>query len=138
MTGFNGTGTYQYCRHVRLHSLPFAIAADHGFPYLLTRRRSIFFDHDEQRTVPPRHAVGLLIPEDQVLKVFLLVPSIRVLVGQQFLVVFATSIGRRPYMQLLDCQSPMPYFEEEWVLTTQLGVCSALASQYNWYRKPLM
>ena len=136
--GFTGRGTYQHCRHIRLHRLHLAIAADHGFPYLLTWRRGIFFDHDEQRTVPPRHAIGLLIPEDEVLEVFLVIPSIRVLVGQQLLVVFATSIGRRPYMQLLDCQSPMPCFEEAWVLTTQLGVCSALASQYSWYRKPLM
>jgi hypothetical protein len=136
--GFAERGSYQNCRHIRLHRLHLAIAADYGFPYLLTWWRGIFFDHDEQRTVPPRHAIGLLIPEDQVLKVFLVVSSIRVLIGQQLLVVFATSIGRRPYMQLLDCQSPMPCFEEEWVLTTQLGVCSALASQYNWYRKPLM
>ena len=105
---FMGRGTHQYCRQIRLHRLHLAIAADHGFPYLLTWRRSIFFDHDEQRTVPPRHTIGLLIHKDQVLKVFLLISPIRVRVGQQLLVVFATSIGRCPYVQLLDCQSPKP------------------------------
>jgi hypothetical protein len=60
----------------------------------------VLFDYDEQGTVPPRHAVGLLISKDEVLEVLLIISSIGLLVRQQLLVVLATSIGRRSYVQL--------------------------------------
>jgi hypothetical protein len=93
-------GTYQYCCEILLHNFHFAVAAYHGLPYLVAWRCLVFFDHDEQRAVPSCHAIGLFISEDEVLEVFFFIPPIVFLVCQQLLVVFATSIGMRSYMQL--------------------------------------
>lgn len=95
-----GMLTYQHSRQVGFDGLQLAVGANEGIPYLLTRRRGVLLDDDEQWAVPPCHAVGLLVPEDQVLKVFLLIATVILLVCQQLLVVLATSIGRRSYMQL--------------------------------------
>jgi hypothetical protein len=92
--------TYQDSRHVWLDNLRLAIASNEGFPHLVARWCRVFLDHDEEGAVPARHAIGLFVPEDQVLKVLLLIASILALVSQQLLVVLATSVGWRSYVQL--------------------------------------
>jgi hypothetical protein len=76
--------TYQDSRHVWLDNLRLAIASDEGFPHLVARWCRVFLDHDEEG----------------VLKVLLLIASILALVSQQLLVVLATSVGWRSYVQL--------------------------------------
>lgn len=95
-----GMLTYQHSRQVGFDGLQLAVAANERIPYLLARRRGVLLDDDEQRAVPPRHAVGLLVPKDEVLEVFVLIAAVVLRVCQQLLVVLATSIGRRSYMQL--------------------------------------
>lgn len=73
---------YQDCRKVRLDKLHLAVGANEGIPYLLAWRRCILFDYDEQRAVPSRHAIGLFVPEDEILKVFLVISTISVFVRQ--------------------------------------------------------
>lgn len=90
--------THQHCRKVRLDDLHLAVATNERIPNLLTRRRGIFPHHDEQRAVPSRHAIGLFVPEDEVLEVFLVISPVSILIRQQLFVVLATSIGRRPYV----------------------------------------
>jgi uncharacterized membrane protein (DUF4010 family) len=70
---------------------------------MVAGRRVILVDDNEERAVPARHAVGLLVAEDEVLKVVLGIAAAAVLVRQEPLVVLATSLGRRSYVQLLDC-----------------------------------
>ena len=38
-------------------------------------------DHDEQRAVPSRHAIGLFVAEDEVLKIVVVISTVAVLVG---------------------------------------------------------
>jgi hypothetical protein len=92
--------SYQYCCQVRFNRLHLPVTANHGVPYLLTWRGGILFDHNKQRAVPPCHFVGFFVPEDQVFKILLFIPAIRVLISQELLVDFATSIGWRSYTQL--------------------------------------
>lgn len=92
--------THQNCCQVGPDSLHLAVAAYHGIPYLVARRRLIFLDHDEQRAVPSRHAIGLFIAKDQVLKDIFVISPILLRIRQEFLVVLATSIGRGTYVQL--------------------------------------
>lgn len=96
----DGGGTYQHCRQVRLHSLHLAITAYHGFPYLIAWRCFVLLYHDEQRTIPSCHAIGLFVSEDQVLKVLFVISAVAFLVGEQLLVVFTTSLGWCTYVQL--------------------------------------
>jgi hypothetical protein len=77
-----GSGSYQDCCQVWLDDLHLAVTAYHGLPYLVAWRRLVFFDRDEQRTIPPGHAIGLLIPEDQILKVLLFIATIVIHVRQ--------------------------------------------------------
>jgi hypothetical protein len=79
--GYN-RGTYQYCCHIRLDDLHLAVTAYHGLPYLVAWRCLVFFNYDEQRTVPPCHAIGLLIPEDEILEVPLFITSINLLIRE--------------------------------------------------------
>jgi hypothetical protein len=96
--------TYQYGRLVWSYDFAFAVAPDKSLPDLLEWRRGVFLDHGEQRAVPPRHAVGFLIPEDQVFKVILVVPSVFVLVCQKLVVDVATFLGCQSYVHLLNFQ----------------------------------
>jgi hypothetical protein len=91
---------YQHCRHIWLDNLRLAIATNESLPHLVAWWCFVLLDHDEQRAVPPRHAIGLFIPEDQVLEIVLFIASIVVCVGQKLLVVFATAIRWRSYVQL--------------------------------------
>lgn len=95
---------YQNRRLVRPDNLALPVTAHHGVPYLFDGRRLVLVDHGEQRTVPTRHAVGLLIPEDEVLEILLFVAAVGVWVGQQALVDFTTLVGGRAYVNLWDCQ----------------------------------
>lgn len=132
-------GTYQHCRQVWSDSFQFAVTAYEGVPYLVVWGCFVLFHHDEERAVPSCHAIGLFVPEYQVLKVVLGVATVVLCIGKELLVVLATSIGRRPYVQLLDYQLGSTHAQlPSRTLTTQLGVCSAFASQYSWYLKPLI
>lgn len=80
------------------HDLGLAVAANEGVPDLIAPGGLIFLHNDEQRAVPPCHAVRLLVPEDQVLEVLLLVPPIFVWIGQQSVVELATLVGVGAYV----------------------------------------
>ena len=73
--------TYQHCRLVRPHDLCLPVAANEGVPDLVAPRRLIFLHNDEQRAVPSRHAIGLFVAEDEVLKVVVVISTVAVLVG---------------------------------------------------------
>jgi hypothetical protein len=121
---------YQDRRLVRSDHLGLAVAAHEGVPDLVAPRGFVLLHDDEQRAVPPRHAVGLLVPEDQVLKVVLVVATLFVVVGQQCGVDLATLVGGRAYVDLWwSARSSRTW---QCMLTTQLGVDTALASQYIW------
>jgi hypothetical protein len=85
---------------MRSYNLSLPVAAYEGVPDLVTPRGFVLLHDDEQRAIPTRHAVGLLVPEDQVLKVFLLVPAIFVLVGQQRGVDLAALVSGRTDVDL--------------------------------------
>lgn len=74
-------GTYQHCRKVGLDRFHLAVTAYHGIPYLVAWRLLVFLDHDEQRAVPSRHAIGLFVAEDEVLKIVVVISTVAVLVG---------------------------------------------------------
>ena len=57
------------------------VTAYHGIPYLVAWRLLVFLDHDEQRAVPSRHAIGLFVAEDEVLKIVVVISTVAVLVG---------------------------------------------------------
>jgi hypothetical protein len=80
------------------------VVAHEGVPHGRTRRRRVLFDDEEQRAVPARHAVGLLVAEQQVLKVVRVVAAVDGRVGQQARVVLATAGLWGSYVQLHDCQ----------------------------------
>jgi hypothetical protein len=91
---------YQNCSLVRLDDFGLGVAADEGVPDLVAPRRLVFLDDDEERAVPARHAVGLFVAEDEVLKVVVLVAAVLVSVGHQGCVEFATLVGRGSYVHL--------------------------------------
>jgi len=93
--------TYQYSRLVWPHNLGLAITADESIPDLLKGRCFVLDNDGEEWAIPSRHAVWLLIPEDQVLKVFLFIPAVVLLVCEQLSVNFAALIRRRSYVHLL-------------------------------------
>lgn len=121
---------------MRSDHLGLSVAAYEGVPDLVAPRGFVLLHDNEQRAVPPRHAVGLLVPEDQVLEILVVVPAIFVLGGQQRGVDLAALVGGRAYVDLWGSAGASCTWLD--MLTTQLGVDTALASQYSWYRKPLM
>lgn len=116
---------------MRSDNLSLAVAAYEGVPHLVAPGRLVLLHDDEQRAVPARHAVGLLVPEDQVLKVLVVVAAILVRVGQQRGVDLAALVGGRAYVDLWWSAWTSPTAGKR-TLTTQLGVDTALASQYSW------
>lgn len=133
----SGGSTYQNCSSVRSDTLGLAIASHHGFPYLIEGRSLIVHDHCEERAVPPGHAVGLLVAEDKVLEVFLRVWLGLVVAGPPSGIHLAAPAHGRSNVHLWTISS-FPTKVCDSVPTTQLGVCTALASQFIWYRNPLM
>jgi hypothetical protein len=85
---------------VRSDNLSLPVTAYEGVPDLVTPGSFIFLHDDEQRTVPPGHAIWLLVPEDQVLEILLLVPSILVLVCEERCVDLTTFVGGCSYVHL--------------------------------------
>lgn len=92
--------THQHGRQIGTDSLHLSVAAHHGLPYLVARRCLVFLDHDEQRTIPARHAIGLFVAENQIFKDVVLVSAVVLGIREQLGVVLAASVGRRAYVQL--------------------------------------
>jgi hypothetical protein len=85
---------------VRSDNLSLPVTAYKGVPYLVAPCSLILLHYNEQRAVPPCHAIWLLIPEDQVLEIFLFIASVFVLVCEEGGVDLATLVGGRTYVDL--------------------------------------
>ena len=86
----------------------------------------------EKWTVPSGHAIGLLVPKDEVVKDVVIVsaPRCKARVGASTMVAFSAGVDGCADVDLWDCQPACRAADGPH--TTQLGVDIALASQYSW------
>ena len=125
--------SHHYCCLIWSHSLCLPLRTNYCGPDFPKWWRRIIEENGEEGTIPSVHAIWLFISVDQIVEKILGVAPFCIIALKQSCIDLLTLLDWRPYMDL-QARQPKSTLQESRGgnnLTTQCGVSTALASQYN-------